>query len=178
MELNNYSSDPKFFGKTLLLSLLICFSARLMAQTQNEQEADHTVMEACLVRWVLQASPETSVKQLRERCDLLIADGDISVVAEEQEGGSMALREVVQTASSNTPFIMSGHRANYLLPFAYFEEPNNAPFIGTPEGGTLDHAEVHFQISVKAPIQEDVLLDGDSFWIGYTMRAFWQAYNR
>ena len=54
---------------------------------------------------------------------------------------------------------------------------NNRPFINTPEDGKLDHSEVHFQISVKAPIREDVLLDGDSFWIAYTMRAFWQAYN-
>lgn len=179
MKPSNYSPDTKFTSKPLLLLLpvLACLSNGLQAQAENQTEAGNTARELCLARLVVDASPETTVEQLRERCDQLIAEGDISVIAEDQEVGSMALREVVETASSNSPFIMSGHRANYLLPFVYLEEPNNRPFINTPEDGKLDHSEVHFQISVKAPIREDVLLDGDSFWIAYTMRAFWQAYN-
>jgi phospholipase A1 len=144
---------------------------------QESETRIQTTRELCLSRLVLDASPETTVEELHEQCNQIIESGDIRTVVEEQEFGTMALREAVETASSNTPFIMSGHRANYLLPFAYIEEPNNAPFVGTPDDSTLKNSEVHFQISVKAPIREDVILDGDSLWIGYTMRAFWQAYN-
>jgi phospholipase A1 len=158
-----------------ILALLPWFSLHAQEQTQDNQS--QTALEICLSRLVLDASPETTVEELHERCRRIAEDGDIRFALEDREFGPMALREAVESASSNTPFIMSGHRANYLLPFAYIEDPNNAPYIGTPEDGTLKKSEVHFQISVKAPIREDVILDGDSFWAGYTMRAFWQAYN-
>ena len=163
--------------KSYLFGVMMLLTSAVVAQTETTTETSSSAMDICLSRLVLQASPETQVSELRDRCNRHMAEGDISSDLEDQDVGSMALRDAVQIASSNTPFIMSGHRANYLLPFAYIKNPNNAPFLGSPEDGTLDNSEVHFQISVKAPIKEDVILDGDSFWVGYTMRAFWQAYN-
>ena len=51
-------------------------------------------------------------------------------------------------------------------------EPDDSDF-----GINLDHLEVAFQLSIKAPMAEALFTDEDALFFGFTVRSFWQAYN-
>ena len=75
------------------------------------------------------------------------------------------------------------HKPNYVV-LRQTTAPNNNPFRDSVEfesaPGTvkLDHNELKFQFSVKAPLsgEKDWLLGG-SFWLGYTQQSYWQIWN-
>ncbi|MCP4982809.1 MAG: phospholipase A [Gammaproteobacteria bacterium] len=44
-------------------------------------------------------------------------------------------------------------------------------------GERLDHAEIQFQLSIKAAVAEGIFTESGTLFVGATVRAFWQAYN-
>ena len=78
-------------------------------------------------------------------------------------------------AESNT---LIPHKQNYILLYAYEQEPNLDTWIGYE--GEPNNQEVIFQVSFKYPIwiQENKSQDHFSAFIGYTQKSFWQLYNK
>lgn len=79
----------------------------------------------------------------------------------------------------DNPFVITPHKANYLLPFTYNSNPNTEPFeeaLGD-DYDDLDKAEAKFQISFKLPLAEHILGQGQLFF-AYTNQSWWQVYNR
>ncbi|MCO6440966.1 MAG: phospholipase A [Nitrococcus mobilis] len=64
----------------------------------------------------------------------------------------------------------------YALPLSYNARLNRDP-TGSRDAADIDHLEVKFQFSFKAPLWRNLLLDGGDLWFGYTQLSFWQAYN-
>lgn len=145
------------------------------------QDSKQTSMDVCLLKAFKESSPETTVAEISKTCELLVKSGsahEIKNSAIKNDIGVLALKESVEELSSDVPFILNAHRANYLLPAVYVDNPNSEPFNSEFGPASLDNTEVQFQLSLKAPIiTEGLFFDHDSLWIGYSMRAFWQAYN-
>lgn len=138
--------------------------------------------DLCLLTAIRNNSADTTVDQLKTQCQKLLVSSDISETAILENGyssdiGPVTLRGTVEDLSKNTPFILTANRANYLLPAVYTPKLNSDLFNDALGEDALGKVETHFQISIKAPITEGILFDDDSFWIAYTMRAFWQSYN-
>jgi phospholipase A1 len=75
--------------------------------------------------------------------------------------------------------VLLAHKRNYVLPLAYSNDPNDDVFEPDDSdfGINLDHLEVAFQLSIKAPIAEALFTDEDALFFGFTVKSFWQAYN-
>ncbi len=92
--------------------------------------------------------------------------------------GRVERRLALEKYSRNNPFVLTPHRANYLLPVVYIKDPNKEPFADrTDEDFDLDHVEVQFQLSLKAMVWENLFGDNGHLSLAYTNRSFWQAYN-
>jgi phospholipase A1 len=76
--------------------------------------------------------------------------------------------------------VLLPHRRNYVLPLTWAKEPNNIPFTGIGGGSDeiLDQMEAQFQLSLKVPLAEGLFSSADALYAGFTVRAFWQAYNK
>ncbi len=85
-----------------------------------------------------------------------------------------------ERAAQDNRAALLAHKRNYILPLTYSPDPNDDVFdIGSSDfGENLDHAEMQFQLSLKAPISEGLFTEQDALFFAFTVRAFWQAYNK
>ena len=76
--------------------------------------------------------------------------------------------------------VLLAHNRNYFLPVTWAPDPNDAPYqqAGVDDGESLDNFEAQFQISLKLPIAEGVFSEQDAIFGAFTLRAFWQVYNK
>jgi len=74
-------------------------------------------------------------------------------------------------------FAVKFHRANYLLPYTYVENPNEKTVQEADSTEELKNAEVKFQLSFKVKLWQDILGKNMDLWFGYTQKSFWQFYN-
>jgi phospholipase A1 len=82
-------------------------------------------------------------------------------------------RRIGEQASN--PYLILPHKPNYLMPFSWGFNPNNA---AQPQSQTpLKHPEIKFQISLKARLGRTYFDDKLKFYAAYTNRSWWQAYN-
>jgi phospholipase A1 len=71
------------------------------------------------------------------------------------------------------------YKPNYILPFYYTGAPYNAVYTGnTPDDESINHSEVKFQISLKAPIWKNILGYNSSLNFAYTQLSYFQLYNK
>jgi len=74
-------------------------------------------------------------------------------------------------------FKLTPHNANYLLPIAYTDSPNNGPWQALDPDSSLENNEVIFQLSGKLKIANNMVGNNADLWIGYTQKSFWQLYD-
>jgi phospholipase A1 len=79
-------------------------------------------------------------------------------------------------------FTLRPYKPVYILPVFYSSSPNTHPTSPNPANdatlkGPLDHLEGKFQLSLKAKMLDNVLVDHGSLWFGYTQSSRWQVYN-
>ena len=109
------------------------------------------------------------------------AQEDTGDPASEDESGSLVIERIErERAAQDNRAVLLAHKRNYVLPLTYASEPNDDVFeVGSSDfGEDLDNLEIQFQLSLKAPLAEDLFLDGDVLFFGFTVRSFWQAYNK
>ena len=85
-----------------------------------------------------------------------------------------------ELATSEQPFVLTPHKANYILPVTYQTRPNNAPFEEKypNEDVEVDEMEAKFQISFKFPVWYNVFGDNGHLFFAYTNQSYWQVYNK
>ena len=68
--------------------------------------------------------------------------------------------------------VLLAHKRNYVLPLAYSNDPNDDVFEPDDSdfGINLDHLEVVFQLSIKAPIAESLFTEEDALFFGTVSR--------
>ncbi|MBO1896222.1 phospholipase A [Shewanella sp. BF02_Schw] len=84
-----------------------------------------------------------------------------------------------ELATSEKPFVITPHKANYLLPVTYQTRTNALPFeVKYPdEDFAIDNLEAKFQISFKFPVWYNVFGDNGHLFFAYTNQSYWQVYN-
>ena len=73
-------------------------------------------------------------------------------------------------------FAILPHKPNYILPLTYQHKRNRESTDSI--NADMQHAEIKFQLSLKVPVTDRTLFDGNGFiYLSYTARSLWQAYN-
>ena len=129
------------------------------AQRQND----------CLLRSAQTANAQVTVEELRRWCH----SGEELPQALTNEDALRA-RLALENNTRGNPFVITPHRRNYLLPYSYWSNRQwNDP---DKDDRDLQPNEVKFQLSLKAPIKENIV-DDVTLWMAFTGTFFWQAYN-
>lgn len=136
-----------------------------------------TELNKCIEEGVLKAADNVTVGEIRNRCLKQIGE---STSEEDEPKLQLARRILGERASGDARFIIP-HKRNYILPFTYVDEPNEEPFedfagIVDPDS-ELNNEEAKYQISLKIPLVENLFVDYDAIYFGFTIASFWQVYN-
>lgn len=127
---------------------------------------------ACLNKALKIAKDDTPAAEIRAQCfEKVNADLAFEKRFEEEE------------LTQKSEFVMTPYRQNYILLGTYNDKPNQTPFEQQDSfsglADPLKEEEVKLQISFKVPLnQNDLLLDDDGLYFGFTLKAFWQLYNK
>lgn len=78
-------------------------------------------------------------------------------------------------------YVLLPHKGNYLIPFSYNDNTNNALYDGVEleqgRGDFVEPLESEFQISFLILVAKDIFGSGFSGFGGYTQKSWWQVYN-
>jgi phospholipase A1 len=91
--------------------------------------------------------------------------------------GALSQRLALERYARDNPFVLTPHRANYVMPLVYLKDPNEDPFADRSDDFSLQSLEFQFQLSLKAVVWNNILGDRSHLTFAYTNRSFWQAYN-
>lgn len=87
-------------------------------------------------------------------------------------------RKKKEDRAEENPYAIVFYKPTYILPFYYTGSPANGVYEGnTPNGESLKHSELKYQISFKVPIWKNILGAPSSLYLAYTQLSYWQAYN-
>ncbi len=138
-------------------------------------------LEDCLAERVVVADDTVSVGELRRACSLEVAEDREfraeGAIAETTGAAPVEIRQRVEP-SLEQPFTLRAHRPTYLLPLSYNARVNDSFADGSGPVEDPERTEASFQISFKAPLWRDILGSGDSLFLAYTNRSYWQLYNQ
>lgn len=127
----------------------------------------------CVKQALTTLPAETTLLEVRQLC-LTKTDGLA------QEKSTIEKRIQADRLSQFDQFSIQAYHPNYILFGSYnFAGTNEKPYVNTAFSGDdfFEPIEAKFQISLKAPIADNILGWDDHWFLGYTNRSFWQAYN-
>ncbi|MDO6387095.1 MULTISPECIES: phospholipase A [unclassified Uliginosibacterium] len=146
-------------------ALLFCALALPAALAQAET-TDSERVKLCMIEKFVEASPDTTVGQIRSECQQRPAE---SFVVERAKAEQLTYAD---------GYAIAPHKPNYMLGVVQSSHtPSSPPFQNANNGqGSANKTEAEFQISLKFPIIPGDL--GSMKWmVAYTNRSFWQVYN-
>lgn len=149
--------------KLISIALLFCACLPLLSFAVTTEE--------CILKEVHSTDNAKTAEEILAFCESInIGEGDVPT------------RVLVESRNQSNQFVILPHRQNYILPFSYISEPNQAPYeesnIYPDVNDPIKNQEVKFQISLKAPLTFTRLLtDNDGLYFGITIKSFWQLYN-
>ncbi|MFT6408269.1 MAG: phospholipase A1 [Arenicella sp.] len=116
------------------------------------------------------ADDSVTVGALRSKCDL----------PDQLEHSLVSERLRQDKKNTLEPFTILSHKPNYLLLANYnnngYQDSFDDVFPEQDDRG-LDHTEAQFQLSLKVPLQTNLLNRNIDLYGAYTVRSFWQVYN-
>ncbi len=135
--------------------------------------------ENCLLRQARFSDGSLTLTDIRSRCDTVVK---ASSVGENNKGTDDVLEDRISSERStrDSPFVITPHRPNYILPVSYNSSPNYDPYVVAGDKATADNfssTEIKFQLSVKAPVIYGVFNGYGDLYVAYTNTSWWQAYN-
>jgi phospholipase A1 len=134
--------------------------------------------EECMTNELMQAGDHLTVGDLKKICREKAPPPEVAEGKAKPES-LMAKRRQQEAETDENPFAITPHKTNYILVASYNNTPNAEPFLTEFPNAEedIDHTEIKFQLSLKFPIFKDTFIKGSDFYVAYTNRSFWQAYN-
>lgn len=164
-----------------LVACLSCSALCVQPSVAKDSAESDILNSDCIQEGLKYAADDMTLKTLRERC---LEETDSPEVSDlfNSDKPITALEERIQAERRNKfePYIILPYRPNYILIGSYnFAKPNQKPYEATEYvetfDGDLQRIETKFQVSLKIPVADDLL--GGRWFVAYTNRSFWQAYN-
>lgn len=152
-----------------VLSLLIFGS--VMASPQSDQ---------CYSDVVKAVDDSVTAGEIRAACERNAASDDAAgLPIEHTVYEATALNERIAAIDrvEERPYALTAHRPSYLM-LTHMSDANQTPYI--PETGISDplqSTELKFQLSVKAPIWQNMRGSQLDMYFAYSTTAWWQAFN-
>lgn len=148
-----------------LVFILLCFSI----SSFNIQADDTT---DCLLDALASANDQTRIGTLKKHC-----------VQEAENQTTLRERFRIEQLTEDSEFVITPHRQNYVLLASYNDHPNQSPWLlqnTFPNvNKPIQNEEAKLQISFKVPLtQEGIFFNGDGLYFGFTLKSFWQVYNK
>lgn len=145
-------------------------------------------LNACLKLNVISADETMTIAELKHACELLKGQQQekaTGTTVEETTVGNPEKAEpllrdrlTMEALNRSNRFLLTPHKRNFLLPAAYNNHPNTAPYIGVNDSlAELDYTEAELQVSIKILIRENIFGNNGHVYLGYTNHAFWQVYS-
>ena len=134
----------------------------------------------CLQEVYETAPGDMTMDEIRLKCSSRIGEKPVGTT-ETIEESAVATRIRIDEENILRPFTIMSHKQNYFLFAAYnFQGYNPDEFreILGEDDLDLEDVEAQFQISIKAPLGVDIFDSGVNLFAGYTVRSFWQLYDR
>ncbi len=191
--------DGQKASKVSRLFVSRCFSLAILltAAVSPSLSADTGSMENCLLAVIKNAANDKTIGEIRKECshryrqkpvnhpmtdssDNIKSDqnrADNSYGIDKADKDPIAKRIELEEKTELNPFILTAHKPNYFLPFAYNFDPNDKPFQSELGNKTMDNSEVKFQVSLKFPLWKGLYKNHGDIYVAYTNLSFWQAYN-
>jgi phospholipase A1 len=143
----------------------------------------------CYLKQIVEASPETTVAELRMLCAETSTDSATAEPAgtenaaaqadllakKEAPVASFSQQIAAERQSLDRSYSLTPHQPNYLLAYSLRNNPNQPVVL--EEQGRLDKQEALLQISVKFPLWRRMLGTDNDLLFGYTSKSWFQAYN-
>ena len=128
-------------------------------------------VDDCILEGVKDAGDDVLLITLKENCERL-KHTDVEIPQ----------RFIEEKNTEDNPFVLTPHRQNYVLPFTYMADPNQAPYQNNVYPGhsePIKNAEVKLQLSIKVPLSySKIFTENDAIYFGFTLKSFWQLYNK
>lgn len=148
--------------RAVLVALVLCTPVSSgLAATQIDQ---------CLLDALRLAPDDTTVGQLRAECEETLS------ASPPPPTGAVQKRLDSERSTEDSPWVITPHRSNYLLPVSYNANLNREPFEVFSEADDLKDTEVNFQISFKFPLVRDLGGSSGDLYFAYTNQSWWQLY--
>jgi phospholipase A1 len=160
---------------SILHATLLLITTTALGSTRAEAS---TALAECYSNSVRDLAEDTTVAQIRAHCEQQaseIQSKDRGLPAYEQS--ALEERIAATERTEGRPFVLTAHKPNYLM-ITRMSEPNHAPYIdSTGVADPLNHTELKFQVSVKAPIWRDMFDSKADLYFAYTSTSWWQTFN-
>ena len=132
--------------------------------------------QSCLVDALAAAEDSATVGELRALCrENVSADAPAVNQVPVFERSAIEERLASEEVGKDRPFLFTAHQPNYLLASTY--DPNLAPYLVLEPDALLEDTEMMFQLSIKAPIWQNVFGSNIDAYFGYTTKSYWQLFN-
>ncbi len=138
--------------------LVLCSFSSIAAANTDE----------CLLASLKSADSETSVGDILASCKDRVAESS----------GALTERYRLERKTERDPWVITPHRMNYILPVTTTDDINRSPYSGFEDrAAELKDTEIKYQLSFKFPVsRNNLLLENDGIYFGFTMKSFWQLY--
>lgn len=165
-----------------ILALLV------LSKAANSSEHDKATTQ-CVMDLYANADQQLTLAEVRTQCTALqdsksVKRQDIGIAvstpAKEKpvKPGLISERLNKESQTQFEPYVITPHRMNYMLPAYTTNAINKQPYeniAGYQEN--LAEIEAKYQLSFKVPLlQDDLFIDGDALYFGFTVQAWWQIY--
>jgi len=135
--------------------------------------------QSCLLKMLADASDSTTAGELRALCRERPSDqasAPATKLVPVYEQSAAAERLAFEEVGKDRPFVITAHQPNYLLASSW-ADPNLGPFLPLEPSAQLEDNEMMFQLSIKAPIWQNMFGSDIDGYIGYTTKSYWQLFN-
>jgi len=140
----------------------------------------------CVTKDLFEIADDVKLGELRAECKKKLeseespSTSDTKYQLKQENESALQRRLTAEANTSDSQYVLTPHKPNYILLAAYNPNPNEAPFReAAPDADvSFDKVEAKFQISFKYLLVKNIIGDNGEFFFAYTNRSFWQVYNK
>jgi phospholipase A1 len=169
--------------------LLAAIAAGLLCGTSHAATADdgnasvapagNSLIENCLLSSLKDASPDTTVAELRKRCQQNVSNTTNGQAQDLPVEDMTLVQERMYEDQMNygRDYVISPFKPNYIM-MTHMPNPNEEPFDPiSGDNDILKKNEAKFQVSMKAPVWREMFDTNNDLMFAFTSVSWWQIDN-